>query len=369
MTLTAGAVTTGWWPGLRRPAALRGPDEVLEVPAGSTLRLGRRGRWRGTLVGPGGASVAAGDADVIRLSAGTLVLTAEGAPIAVWAGARQVHLAAGASARVEMGEAQAPRVQMLGQQVSGEEQASSAVPPPAIAPATKVPAEATMPADAIASKLAAQPASRARAARPSEDPPPVVEAPAVQAPATEPSTFVPASRPGTPETELPHAVATETAVLEAAVTALRRHVDPRGALRLLDQGEARFPRADLQTEWATLRVEALLELGDKKGALRVLDLLPTGAPAFNRRLRVARGELRADQNRCAEAITDFQSVLSAVPRDDEDERALRGRAVCRLTGGGLNAARSDLDLYVRVFPGRPFAHQAQSLLRESDRSM
>ena len=192
----------------------------------------------------------------------------------------------------------------------------------------------------------------------------------MQAPAKEPSTFVPASRPGIPAGLIfsPRRPP-KLRLWRLVVTALRRRADARGALRLLDQAEARFPRGGLQTEWATLRAEALLELKDKQEALRGLDSLPTGAPAFNRRLRVARGELRADQNRCAEAITDFQAVLSPVPHDDEDERALRGRAVCRLSiRAGLDAARSDLDLYVRVFPGRPFAQQARALLRKSDGS-
>ncbi len=367
MTLTAGAVTTGWWPQSRKPASVRGPDDVLEVPAGSTLRMGRRGRWRGTLLGPGGASVAAGDADIIRLSAGTLVLTAEGGPVAVWAGARQVHVAAGGSARVEMDEAQAPRVQMLGRQITGEATAWSTAPPSPSEPAMEAAQAAAMPADVPASKLPAQRPPRRRPLQSSEDPPDTgAEAPAAHAPAAEPSAFVPALRPGIPEVDVVSTAATETAALEAAVTALRRHADPRGALRLLDQAGARFPRAELQTEWATLRAEALLAVGDKKQALRVLDLLPTGAPAFNRRLHVARGELRADQNRCAEAIADFQSVLSTFPHDDEDERALRGRGACLFAASGLSAARADLDLYVRVFPGRPFADQARALLRKSD---
>src|SRR5206468_1278364 len=81
MTLTAGAVTTGWWPRWRSAGWLRGPDQQLEVPAGSTLHVGRRGRWRGTLTGPAGVSIAAGDADVIHLSSGTLVLSAEAASV------------------------------------------------------------------------------------------------------------------------------------------------------------------------------------------------------------------------------------------------------------------------------------------------
>ena len=197
---------------------------------------------------------------------------------------------------------------------------------------------------------------RAVTAQQSGAPPPAT----AEAAATEPSSFAPASPPTA------SAAAPETAALEAVVTALRRQADPRGALRLLDQAKARFPRGGLETEWATLRAEALLELGDKQEALRVLDSLPTGAAAFNRRLRVARGELRANQNRCAEAITDFQRVLSPEPHDDEDARALRGRAVCRVSVDGLDAARADLDLYVRAFPERPFAQQARDLLRKSD---
>ena len=57
----------------------------------------------------------------------------------------------------------------------------------------------------------------------------------MQAPAKEPSTLEPASRPGIPAGGFLSAAATETAALEAAVTALRRRADARGALRLLDQ--------------------------------------------------------------------------------------------------------------------------------------
>jgi hypothetical protein len=60
--------------------------------------------------------------------------------------------------------------------------------------------------------------------------------------------------------------------------------------------------------------------------------------------------------------------LSPAPHDDEDERALRGRATCLLNAEGLDAARSDLDLYVRVFPEQPFARSARALLRKSGRS-
>ena len=328
MTLTAGAVTAGWWP-IRRPTSLRAPDHELEVPAKSALRVGRRGRWRGTLVGPGVASVAAGDADVIRLSSGSLVVAAEAASVAVWAGPRRVYLAAGASARIEMGEAQEPRVQSLGGQVSDEAHVLPLAPTPPVerriepAPPTRVPATVVVPAPTPRRP------PRDLMVRPSETlPVPVFEAPDVPDPATEPSTFAPAPSVAV-EADRSAGAATETAALEAAVTALRRQADPRGALQLLDQAEARFPGGDLRVERATLRAEALLALGDKKRALRVLDGLPTGAAAFNRRLRVARGELRADQDRCAEAMADFQDVLTPALHDDEDERALRGRAVCR----------------------------------------
>lgn len=290
-----------------------------------------------------------------------VTLTAGAVTVAVWTGA--VRLAPGARARVEPREAHGPRVRSLGAEVGGEVPALPAVSAPPVESPTEATASAAAPATVVASRPAPRHA-RAALVQPSADPlPPSVEPAAQPTPTTEPSTFAPVLSP------VASATATETAALESVVTALRRHADPRGALRLLDQATARFPRGHLQTEWATLRAEALLDLGDKKEALRVLDALPTEAAAFNRRLRVARGELRADQNRCAEAITDFQRVLSSEPRDDEDERALRGRAVCRANVGGLDAARSDLDLYVRLFPERPFAHQARSLLGKTEGSL
>ena len=283
-----------------------------------------------------------------------MTLTAGAVTVAVWTGA--VRLATHAPARVEMREAREPRVRSLGAQVSAEAQPLPAAPAPPIESPADVPPKATAPAEVVARTPTPQRLPRAVTAQQSGAPPPAT----AEAAATEPSSFAPASPPTA------SAAAPETAALEAVVTALRRQADPRGALRLLDQAKARFPRGGLETEWATLRAEALLELGDKQEALRVLDSLPTGAAAFNRRLRVARGELRADQNRCAEAITDFQRVLSPEPHDDEDARALRGRAVCRVSVDGLDAARADLDLYVRAFPERPFAQQARDLLRKSD---
>ena len=327
MTLTAGAMTAGWWP-VRRPSSLRVPDHELEVPAGSALRVGRRGRWRGTLVGPGAASIGAEDADVIRLSSGSLVLAAEAAPVAVWAGPRRVYLAAGASARVEMGEAQEPRVQSLGGQVSDGAHALPLAPTPPVERRIEPAPPAPVPAAVVVSAPTPRRPPRHLVVEPLEElPVPVFEAPGAPAPATEPSTFAPSPSVAVEADGSPGAAA-ETAALAAAVTALRRQADPRGALRLLDHAEARFPGGDLGIERAMLRAEALLALGDKKQALRVLDVLPTGAAAFNRRLRVARGELRADQDRCAEAMADFQDVLSPALHDDEDERALRGRAVC-----------------------------------------
>jgi hypothetical protein len=283
-----------------------------------------------------------------------MTLTAGAVTVAVWTGT--VRLATREPTRVEMREARGPRVRSLGAQVSADVQTLPAAPGPLVEPPADVPPKATAPAEVVARTPTPQRVLRAVTAQPPGAPPPAT----AEAAATEPSTFAaPASPPAA------SAAAPETAALEAVVTELRRQADPRGALRLLDQAKARFPRGGLQTEWATLRAEALLELGDKQEALRVLDSLPTGAAAFNRRLLVARGELRADQNRCAEAITDFQRILSPEPHDDEDARALRGRAVCRVSVDGLDAARADLDLYVRAFPERPFAQQARELLRKS----
>jgi hypothetical protein len=57
-----------------------------------------------------------------------------------------------------------------------------------------------------------------------------------------------------------------------------------------------------------------------------------GSVAASRSLRLTRAELRAAAGRCAEALADYEALLTTAGRPDE--RALRGREACRkrLTG-------------------------------------
>jgi hypothetical protein len=393
-------------------------DSRLDVPAGSNLRVLRHRRWRVALQGPAVVSLPSAEADIIRLDTGTLVLEAGESPVAVLAGSQEVRLSPGASARIEMRDAhnlpgQRPIVQSLGGQVSDgqrafplattDEQAAArsllddgqrVVPPPptsrsalpGVSPApTAAPALGplsfvTADADKTPRRRVLGPALAAREAPPPsaplaapsspvatpfpETPGPSEPAPLAKALATEPSAFALGPRPADSSGQRQSAGAAETTALEVAVTALRQHGNPRVALRLLDEANARFPHGSLHIESATLRAEALVALGDKAQALRTLDALSPKTTAFNRRLRVARGELRADQGHCLEAIDDFDHVLAQTPRDDEDERALRGRSVCLIALRATSAARSDLELYARQFPNKDFARQAQTLLQE-----
>lgn len=154
----------------------------------------------------------------------------------------------------------------------------------------------------------------------------------------------------------------EAAALAAALTALRRQRDADAALVLVEQSLARHPDGALVPEMVAVRVEALLARGDAAQALAALDVLPTARVPLDRRLRVLRGELRANAGRCDEASVDFTATLRAVPTDAVDERSLHGRASCDAVAHDEATLRADLELYVRQFPDRPFAQEARRRL-------
>jgi TolA-binding protein len=168
----------------------------------------------------------------------------------------------------------------------------------------------------------------------------------------------------------PSRIAVEQALLGQALRLLREGHDARTALALLAQHTERFPDGALASEATMLRIEALLALGLKGEALSLLDgvllaSLPNRAEQF-----VVRGELRAGKGRWREAEQDFDEALeehdlpaaSAKARTIQ-ERALWGRASARSRLGDQDGARSDLELYVRHFPGGRFANRAASLLK------
>ena len=149
----------------------------------------------------------------------------------------------------------------------------------------------------------------------------------------------------------------ESHFLSEALVDLRRDGNPRAALTLLDQYSDRFPNGSLAPEAARARAEALIALGRRADALRVLDELSPAA--LGRSMLLVRAELRAELNRCPDALTDFSSALAQSPRDSVDERALFGRATCRSRTGDASGARSDLDSYAARFPHGRFQSQVE----------
>ncbi|MEO8214583.1 MAG: hypothetical protein ABI560_15380 [Myxococcales bacterium] len=159
-------------------------------------------------------------------------------------------------------------------------------------------------------------------------------------------------------------VESEATMVARALTRLRRDHDPAGALAALDQRDRSYSGGNLRREAALARAEALLGLNRHSEALKVLDGVTLQPSAADRRARLARAELRAEEGQRAEAIADFDRVLGNGGDDTLAERALYGRAVCRLRGGDLGAARTDLRAYVLRFPaGQHRAEVQQSLAR------
>jgi hypothetical protein len=113
-----------------------------------------------------------------------------------------------------------------------------------------------------------------------------------------------------------------------ALARLRTERDPAGALALLDDYDRRFPGGLLRDEAAATRIEALLAVGQSKVALERLESLPSDLLDRWPRLRIARGELRANHGRCDDALADFAALLSGPAGDEIEGRAQRGRAAC-----------------------------------------
>ena len=149
-----------------------------------------------------------------------------------------------------------------------------------------------------------------------------------------------------------------------ALARLRRDHDPAGALAALDQRDRSYSGGNLRREAALARAEALLRLNRNSEALKILDGVTLQPSAADRRARLARAELRAEEGHRTEAIADFDRVLVNGGADALAERALYGRAVCRLRGGDLGAARTDLRAYLLRFPeGQHRVEVQQSLDR------
>lgn len=132
----------------------------------------------------------------------------------------------------------------------------------------------------------------------------------------------------------------------------------------LNEHAVRFPASALALEADVTRVDALLALDRRPAALVVLDRLRIPDTARGQELTVLRAELRAGAKRYTEAIADFTQLLAAAPSDDFAERALYGRAACRLALGSQALARADLQDYATRFPTGRFADTVRRTVRD-----
>ena len=83
----------------------------------------------------------------------------------------------------------------------------------------------------------------------------------------------------------------------------------RAALATLDRYAREFPHGVLETEALRTRVEAVIQLGDLKTALRILDGKVASTEALGADLTLTRAELRAAAGRFREALSDFTEVV------------------------------------------------------------
>jgi hypothetical protein len=154
----------------------------------------------------------------------------------------------------------------------------------------------------------------------------------------------------------------EAELVGEAVARLRLRGDAPGTLAALAEHRRRFPLGALRNDAEVVRVEALAALGRRVEALAVLESLPEGAVVSSAELRLLRAELRAGHN-CAAAVVDFDGLLAQSLEAALTERALYGRAGCRLRLGDAAGARQDLHTYLTRFPTGRFAPDVRQHLR------
>jgi hypothetical protein len=331
---------------LRGARLVTAPAEALlaRVDAGFVLddaRVVGGFRWRFALA-----------AVVVVLAGGGTVGAARG-PLRVWAERHGLVVPAAPSPA-------AREVRPAPRRTAARAVAPSLVVEP---PGTVAPSLAAEPPGTVAPSLAVEPPGTVAPSLVVE--PPVAAVALVDEPAAAraPLARAPSSRAPHPAlaaaTESP--AAEEAAILRDVFHDLRAGVTPADrTLAALDDYDRRFPSGLLRAEARVARVEALLALGRRADGLALLDGWKAGD--LPRRLRVARGELRAEAGRCADAATDFD-VAVGIARDDElGGRALYGRASCALRTGDDAAAAAALAAYLDAQPDGPHTAEARRAL-------
>ena len=195
----------------------------------------------------------------------------------------------------------------------------------------------------------------------------VARARASASPVPAPMPLAPESAPsGALAPTAPPMKATEAGMVASALSQLRQQGDPRAALVTLEAYARAFPHGVLEAEASRTRLEALIRLDDRKGALALLDAMPglSGEPGTE--LLLTRAELRAAAGRFGEALPDFTQVVEGEGgAPAASERALYGRAVCLGRLAEDDRARADLLTYERRFPSGRFAAEVRRLLSGS----
>ena len=167
----------------------------------------------------------------------------------------------------------------------------------------------------------------------------------------------PSAPPASPASALPG----ETPLLSGALMQLRQKRDAGAALAALDEYRARYPNGTLKREAESARIDALLLLGRNAEALAELRDLTPQPGGRGQELRLIRGELTAASD-CKGAFVDFDRILNEQAAAALVERALHGRAACRLRLGDEPGAIRDLTEYLRRFPAGRFAAEARRAL-------
>jgi hypothetical protein len=337
------------------------------VPACAVTRVADGERFTAALVGPAEAQVGGAERQSVSLRSGRFIVRAQHQRVDVVAPDAHIRISASSFAEIEVRQFQPTRVAVYAGSASVEvAMTKSSLTVTAGRSWNGVDVGQTGLGDSDhATQILASPAAQiplCPTTTGSTAAPPKVEATAAPPRRTGRTSD---TRPIEPEPTPTATLAEESSTADAqrlaeAIRRLRADHDPRAALALLDA----LPQSSVTTfadEITLVRIEALLDLGDRAAALSALDSLPLPNVARGAELVVLRADLRAQAKRWHEAIADYgHGSVAASPQ--LVERSLFGRARCRMMVSDISGANADLHEYLRRFPAGQFAADARRML-------
>ena len=347
---------------------------IVTVPDGQTVRWQRRHR-KLAITGPAALRISSDPARPIVTSGGVLKVEETDTVMEVAGPGLQVELSPGAIADLDFRAAGEPLIATRAATVAIRRPGA----PPVVVHAGETWPPPSMPAPPMTSSpgVGAMPALPPRA---TSGQPPAETAPATPVPAAadvavprphrvavQPPQPPPAPPPVQPSSveNPPLAVREDAQTLAEAFRLIRRAGEPGLALELLERHAPELRAGSLSGEASVARAEALVALGRRADALAILETMSLSGSGVDRPLLVARGELRAEAGRCQTSLSDFTMVIGADRRDGFEERALQGRATCRLRLGDAPAARSDLERYLVLYPAGRFAAETRRAMGQA----